>query len=108
MAKAKYHLLLCEPMDGAEAERLGLVSLCVEDEQLQDKALEVAGRLATGAPSAIRFTKYALNNWLRMMGPVFDASTALEILGFAGNEAREGLASHLEKRPPAFDQDCPL
>ena len=108
MAKAKYHLLLCEPMDGAEAERLGLVALCVEDEQLQDKALEVAGRLASGAPSAIRFTKYALNNWLRLMGPVFDASTALEILGFAGNEAREGLASHLEKRPPDFDQNCPL
>jgi enoyl-CoA hydratase/carnithine racemase len=24
MAKAKYHLLLCEPVDGVEAERIGL------------------------------------------------------------------------------------
>jgi len=37
-----------------------------------------------------------------------DRSTALEILGFAGAEAREGLASHLEKRKPAFSQDCPI
>ena len=41
----------------------------------------------SGAPSAIRWTKYALNNWLRMMGPTFDASTALEMLGFLGPEA---------------------
>ena len=67
MAKAKYVLLLCEPVDGAEAERLGLVALCVEDDQLQDKALEIAKRLVAGSPSAIRWPKYALNNWYRMM-----------------------------------------
>jgi enoyl-CoA hydratase len=108
MAKAKYYLLLCESLDGAEAERIGLVSLCVEDGQLQDKALEVARKLANGAPSAIRFTKYALNNWLRMAGPAFDASTALEMIGFSGPEAREGLASFKERRPPKFNQACSL
>src|SRR3546814_4034996 len=65
MAKAKYHLLLCEPMSGEEAERMGMVSLCVEDAELEDKSLEIAKRLAEGAPAAIRLTKYALNNWLR-------------------------------------------
>ena len=108
MAKAKYHLLLCEPMSGEEAERIGLVSLCVEEAELQDKALEIAQRLANGAPAAIRLTKYALNNWLRTAGPAFDASTAYEMLGFAGDEAREGLASHREKRQPNFDPDCAL
>ena len=103
MAKAKYLLLLCEPVYGEEAERIGLVSLCVEDDQLQDKALEIANRLVAGAPSAIRWTKYALNNWYRAMGPSFDASVALEMLGFAGPEVREGLASLREKRPPKFD-----
>lgn len=103
MAKAKYHLLLCEPVDGEEAERIGLVSLCVEDDQLADKALEVAKKLATGAPSAIRWTKYSLNNWYRMAGPAFDASTALEMLGFTGPEVREGIAAHREKRAPKFD-----
>ena len=93
MAKAKYLLLTCEPVDGEAAERFGLVSLCVEDDELQDKALDVANRLVAGPPDAIRWTKYALNNWLRMAGPTFDTSTALEILGFAGEEVKEGLAA---------------
>jgi enoyl-CoA hydratase len=107
MAKAKYHLLLCEPMDGEEAERLGMVSLCVEDGELQDKALHIAERLRDSAPAATRWTKYALNNWYRMAGPSFDASTALEMLGFASPEAAEGVRSHREKRPPKFDLDSP-
>jgi len=108
LAKAKYYLLTCRPISGEEAERIGLVSLCVDDEALQRTALELATELAAGAPSAIRWTKYALNNWLRMAGPMFDTSTALEMLGFAGTEVREGLASHLEKRKPNFSSECPL
>ena len=102
MAKSKYYLLTCDRLSGEEAERIGLVSLCVDDEELMDRALEVAGKLAAGAPHAIRFTKYALNNWLRMAGPIYDTSTALEMLGFGGPEAREGVASLKEKRDPNF------
>lgn len=108
MAKAKYLLLMCEPVNGEDAEKFGLVSLCVEDDELQDKALDVAQRLAAGAPSAIRWTKYALNNWYRMAGPAFDASTALEFMGFSGPEAAEGVASFREKRPPKFDPQSPV
>jgi enoyl-CoA hydratase len=106
--KAKYYLLTCDTLDGAEAERIGLVSLCVDDDRLQDEALAVARKLARGAPSAIRWTKYALNNWLRLAGPTFDASTALEMLGFTGPEAREGLASLREKREPRFPRGSVL
>lgn len=102
MAKAKYHLLLCEPMTGEEAERMGLISLAVEDDQLQAKAMDFAVRLANGAQGAIRWTKHALNNWLKLAGPSFDASLALELLGFGGPEVKEGLASYLEKRKPDF------
>mgnify|MGYP003999588819 CR=1 FL=1 len=70
--------------------------------------LEVANRLVAGPPSAIRWTKYALNNWYRMMGPTYDASTALEMLAFAGSEVKEGLKSHLEKRPPVFPKGTPV
>ncbi len=108
MAKAKYYLMTCKPVPGPEAERIGLVTMCVEDDELQAKALEVAEELAAGAPSAIRWTKYALNNWLRMAGPSFDASTALEMLGFAGEEAKEGLASLKEKRAPNFPKSSPV
>lgn len=105
MAKAKYYLMLCEAVSGEEAERIGLVSLCVEEADLQDKALEVARKLAKGSPSALRWTKYALNNWFRMAGPTFDTSLALEFMGFTGPDAREGLASLKEKRRPNFDPD---
>src|SRR5712692_7851976 len=108
MAKAKYYLLLCEPLSGAEAERIGLISLAVDDAELDAKALEIATRLAEGAPNAIRWTKYALNNWLRAAGPIFDTSLALEFLGFSSPDVKEGLASHREKRKPNFSPDSPL
>ena len=60
------------------------------------------------APHAIRWTKYALNNWLRQAGPAFDTSLALEFLGFSGPDVAEGLAAHLEKRKPSFPPDSPL
>jgi enoyl-CoA hydratase len=102
MAKAKYYLLTCDPLNGAEAERIGLVSLCVPDAELDARALEVATKLANGATRAIAWTKHALNHWLRTAGPAFDSSLALEFLAFTGPEAKEGLASHREKRRPRF------
>lgn len=102
MAKAKYYLMLCESVSGEEAERIGLVSLAVEEDELVAKAFEVANRLAAGSQTAIRWTKYALNNWLRMAGPAFDTSLALEFMGFAGPDVHEGMASLRQKRPPEF------
>jgi len=104
MAKSKYHLLLCEPLDGVEAERIGLVSLCVPEEELDERAVEVAERLAAGASAAIRHTKLALNNWLRAAGPIFDASLALEFLDMTGPDVREGVAAIRDRRPPDFGQ----
>jgi enoyl-CoA hydratase len=74
----------------------------VEDDQLLNKAYEVADKLASGSQSAIRWTKYALNNWLRQAGPAFDTSLALEFMGFGGPDVREGVASLKAKRPPNF------
>jgi enoyl-CoA hydratase len=94
-------------VSGAEAERIGLVSLVCEESELQAKALEVARKLASGAQTALRWTKYSLNNWLRLAGPAFDASLALEVLGFTGPEVKEGIASHREKRKPSFPPEPP-
>jgi enoyl-CoA hydratase len=102
MAKAKYYLMLCEPVSGEEAERIGLVSLAVDDNDLLPKTFEVARKLAQGSQTAIRWTKYALNNWLRSAGPTFDTSLALEFMGFAGPDVREGVASLRERRAPDF------
>ena len=103
MAKAKYYLLTCDTLTGEEAERIGLVSLCVDDDQVQTRALEVAIQLAGMAQSALRWTKHTLNHWYRTAGPAFDASLAYEFYGFGGPDAAEGLASHREKRAPIFN-----
>ena len=102
MAKAKYYLLTSEFLDGREAERIGLVSLCVAPDRLMDTAREVAGKLARGSQPAIRWTKRALNNWLRQAGPIFDQSLALEILSFGHADVREGVRALREKRAPRF------
>ncbi len=102
MAKAKYYLLLSETLSGEEAERIGLVSLAVSSEELQEKALAVARRLAAGSPTALAFTKRSLNHWLRAAWPAFEHSLALEMMGFGGPEAREGIAALAEKRPAKF------
>ena len=102
MAKAKYHLMTCEPVSGEEAERMGLVSLCVPEEELQDRALAVARKLASLSQSAVRWTKYALNGWLRAAGPIFDVSVAYETIGFGGPDVHEGVATQRENRRPSI------
>ena len=102
MAKAKYHVLLCEPIVAEEAERIGLVSLCVEAAQLQQTAASIAERLAKGSPTAIAWSKRAFNHWFRLGWPAFEHSVAAELNGFANADAREGLAAMTEKREPRF------
>jgi len=102
LAKAKYHLLLCEPLSGEEAERIGLVSLCVPDAELETRALEIAERLSAGSQPALRHTKLALNNWLLAAMPAFDASLALEFLDMTGPDVHEGVAAVRERRKPNF------
>jgi enoyl-CoA hydratase len=102
LAKARYHLLTNKPLSGREAERIGLVAVCVPDAEVMSSAFEVARTLAAGSATAVRFTKHALNNWLRLAGPSFDTSLALEFLGFRLADVREGLAAARGKRPANF------
>jgi enoyl-CoA hydratase len=102
LAKAKYYLLTCEFIDGREAERIGLVSRAVPQDEVLPTALAVAEKLATGPQHAIRWTKRALNHWVRTATPIFESSLAFEMLNFLGGDVVEGAKALREKRPPAF------
>jgi enoyl-CoA hydratase len=107
LAKARYYLLTNKPLSGREAERIGLVALAVSDAEVMPKALETARILAAGSATAVSWTKHALNNWLRLAGPSFDASLALEFLGFRLRDVHEGLAAARGKRPADFKRRDP-
>ena len=107
MAKANYYLLTADFISGREAERIGLVSLCVPRADLMHRALEVAERLGRGSQQAIRLTKRSLNGWLDMARPIFDSSLAMEMLCFLGDDAAEGVAAVREKRAPDFPSARP-
>lgn len=107
MAKAKYYLLTADTFTGEEAERMNLISMALEDEQVEERAVEIASRLANGAPGATRWTKHALNHWLRQAAPIFEASLAMEFIGMAGPEGKEGMDAFLQKRKAEFPDQAP-
>lgn len=103
MAKAKYYLLTSEFIDGREAERIGLVTMCVPHDELMDRALAIADKLAGGSQLSQRWTKRALNHWYRSAIPTFELSVVMEMFNFAQRtDVEEGLDALGEKREPRF------
>jgi enoyl-CoA hydratase len=106
MAKAKYYLLTSETFTGEEAERMGLVSLAVDADELRPRGIEVARKLASGSQRAIRLTKKALNHHYRNVAAAFDASLAYEFLLLGGDnpDAQEGFAAAVAGRAPEYPE----
>ena len=62
----------------------------------------MAQKLAGGPQHAVRWTKRALNHWVRNAGPIFEASLALEMLNFFDVDVIEGASAIKDRRPPRF------
>jgi enoyl-CoA hydratase len=103
MAKAKYYLLTCDFIDGREAERIGLVSKALPREQVLPEAMRLARQLADGPQPALRLTKRALNQWLRLGGLTsFDYSLVAEMFTFMGADVPAGVQGIVEKTAPLY------
>jgi enoyl-CoA hydratase/carnithine racemase len=96
-------ILTGQPIDAAEAFRIGLVEELVEDDALEARALEVARQIAGVSPKAIAATRRCVSAGLRNgydAGLVMEAETTVP-LGLS-DDAIEGKAAFVEKRAPRF------
>ena len=102
-AKAAELALLNDPVDAAEALRLGLVSKVVPGDQLLAEARAMADRIADGAPLAMSLTKQALERSLSIdLDEALEGEAKLQGIAGASADHTEGLAAFREKRPPRF------
>ena len=102
-AQAKRYLMTGDAVAAADAERMGLVTAVLPADQLEEKALAFAHKLAAGAPLAVRYTKMAVNQLVKQaLATAFDYSMALELVTFVSSDHQEALRAIREKRPPRF------
>jgi enoyl-CoA hydratase/carnithine racemase len=96
--------LLSEIYDAHKAERLGLVTEVVDDDELEEATLAFAEALAARAPLAVRLTKMmmARSAGLSLEESIADAQMAVMIAN-PSEDVREGLAAFREKRAPKFE-----
>jgi enoyl-CoA hydratase len=91
-------------VDGAEAERIGLVNRAVERAEVLPTALALAREIAASAPLAVRRTKQAL---ARSEHASLDEQLRFEAeqqsYDYESADLREGLAAVRERRPPRFE-----
>jgi 2-(1,2-epoxy-1,2-dihydrophenyl)acetyl-CoA isomerase len=102
-AKAAEMALIGDPVDAAEALRIGLVSRVVPLAALMTEARALADRLAAGAPLATSLTKAALQRALTIdLDEALDGEAKLQGIAGASDDHAEGLAAFREKRDPRF------
>ncbi len=101
--RAKEFLMLGDSLTGAEAARIGLVNYAVPTAEVLPKARALAQRLADGPTWAIRWSKLAVNKWLKQQANlIMDAGLAYEALTLTTQDHKEALKALREKRKPNY------
>ncbi len=101
--RALWMILLGNPIDAVEAERIGLVSEVVPADQLEKRGHEIADRLLALAPFALQVAKRSVYTGERLTiedGLAYEATQFA--LCFATQDQKEGMSAFLEKRKAAF------
>jgi len=105
LGKGKALELICtgDRIGAAEAEKIGLVNKVVPPESLMAAAEEMARKIASRSPVAVRAAIEAVNVGSEM---AFEEGQFLEATLFgllcASEDMKEGMAAFLEKRPAKF------
>jgi enoyl-CoA hydratase len=102
IARAKEMIYFGTIITALEAEKIGLVTLVTPKDQLMDKAMELAQKLAQG-PASISLAKRAINSVFDLdMDTALEQSSRLYGDAYKSHDAREGILAYLEKRKPIF------
>ena len=101
--KATEMILTAEPVDAAEAHRIGLVSKVVTKEKLHKEAEEIAKKLVARAPIAVRYAKEAVNKGMDMtLAQGLRLEADLSFLLQTTKDRAEGIKAFLEKKKATF------
>jgi len=92
-------------IDASEADKIGLVSRVVSDDQLLDSALETASLVAANSPWGVRMTKEVAWSQLEIgsLQAGIDLENRTQILSSFTADSREAMVAFLEKRPANFE-----
>ncbi|MER6484857.1 enoyl-CoA hydratase/isomerase family protein [Streptomyces virginiae] len=100
---AKFLALTGRRIDVATAERLGLVQVIVEKEDLEASSRALAEEIAANAPLAVQGIKRAVDAYADAALPAaLDRVAMTAALTLASDDAREGYTAKAERRPPRF------
>jgi enoyl-CoA hydratase len=93
-------------INAQEADKIGLVSKVVPDDEILNEAFNIAKEILTKSPIGIRFTKDALN--MNVDAPSLEAATKLEnrtqVICVNADDVLEGVFATLERRTPNYDK----
>ncbi|HMN09999.1 MAG TPA: enoyl-CoA hydratase-related protein [Gemmatimonadaceae bacterium] len=96
-------ILSGEPIDAAEALRVGLVQEVVPSEDLMSRTRDIAGKIAAKSPVALAAAKEATRAALQTpLAEGLRVESGLYLLAFSSADKDEGVRAFLEKRPPHF------
>src|SRR6478609_631 len=103
LSKAYELTLTGDLVDAAEAERIGLVSKVVPDAELQDEALRMARKIASGPPVAQQLIKRAMHKSFEMPWTALgEYQQAMGDVLWETDDHMEGVHSFTERRDPRF------
>ncbi|MFJ6095917.1 crotonase/enoyl-CoA hydratase family protein [Williamsia muralis] len=93
-------------VDAATALEWGLVSRVVAADALMDTAKQLAARVASNPPNALRLTKKLLREAdTQHLGGILELSAAMQAISHGTADHREALSAFVERRPGQFTGD---
>lgn len=102
-ARAKRYLLTGDAIDGKKAEEYGLITACIEEENLDTEVQAMAERMASGATNAIRWTKSSVNAGLKLLAnAIIDRAAAYEHVTMKTEDHRIALTAFENREKPVF------